>query len=90
MHDKKFRARVLKGIPDPVRGEVVMAFIVPKPGMAGEHALEREIQEFVKTRLAAHEYPRRIEFVEELPMTATGKIKRNELRARELERQAGA
>lgn len=75
------------GAPDPVRGDVVMAFILPKPGVIPDSALEREIQEFVKTRLAAHEYPRRIEFVSELPMTATGKIKRNELRARELERQ---
>ncbi|MBU1275471.1 MAG: acyl-CoA synthetase [Proteobacteria bacterium] len=75
------------GAPDPVRGEVVKAFIVTKPGVAQDQALERDIQQFVKTRLAAHEYPRQMEFVSQLPMTATGKIKRNELRQRELARQ---
>lgn len=75
------------GAPDPVRGDVVKAFIVPKPGVAPDQALERDIQQFVKTRLAAHEYPRLLEFVAELPMTATGKIKRGELRQRELAKQ---
>jgi acetyl-CoA synthetase len=46
------------------------------------NSLAREIQDFVKARLAAHEYPRAIEFVDSLPMTATGKIKRGELKAR--------
>ncbi|MBU4565826.1 MAG: acyl-CoA synthetase [Proteobacteria bacterium] len=84
-HPKVSLAAVI-GAPDPVRGEVVKAFIVTKAGVVGDQALEREVQEFVKTRLAAHEYPRRIEFMDQLPMTATGKIKRNELRQRELER----
>jgi acetyl-CoA synthetase len=68
------------GIPDPVRTEVVKAFIVLKPGQAASEALKTEIQEFVKTRLAAHEYPRMVEFIDALPMTATGKIMRRELR----------
>jgi acetyl-CoA synthetase len=51
--------------------------------------LAREIQEFVKAGLAAHEYPRAIEVVDSLPMTATGKIKRGELKARELQRRTG-
>ncbi len=50
---------------------------------AGGAALAAEIQNFVKTRLAAHEYPREVEFVESLPLTATGKIMRKDLRARE-------
>ncbi len=68
------------GVPDEVRTEIVKAFIVLNPGITPEANLETEIQEFVRTRLAAHEYPRRIEFVEALPMTATGKIIRRDLR----------
>jgi acetyl-CoA synthetase len=49
--------------------------------------LESEIKEFVKVRLAAHEYPREIEFVKELPLTATGKIMRRELKKLEIERK---
>jgi acetyl-CoA synthetase len=53
-------------------------------GVSPDSVLESEIQRFVKTRLAAHEYPRRLEFVEALPMTATGKIMRRELRQMEV------
>ncbi|HKY94731.1 MAG TPA: acyl-CoA synthetase [Kiloniellales bacterium] len=70
------------GVPDPLRTERVKAFLVLKPGVAANDALAREIQEFVKIRLAAHEYPREVAFVDALPMTATGKIIRRELRAR--------
>ncbi|MDJ0947301.1 MAG: acyl-CoA synthetase [Alphaproteobacteria bacterium] len=75
------------GVPDPVRTEAVKAFIVPKQGITPDSSLMTEIQDFVKTRLAAHEYPRLIEFVDELPMTATGKIRRKDLRERELAKQ---
>ena len=68
------------GVPDPLRTERVKAFLVLKPGFAGDAALTREIQDWVKTRLAAHEYPREVAFVESLPMTTTGKIMRRELR----------
>jgi acetyl-CoA synthetase len=68
------------GVPDPLRTEIVKAFIVLRPGVAGSDALAREIQDFVKTRLAAHEYPREVAFVAALPMTATGKIIRRALR----------
>ena len=68
------------GKPDKVRTEVVKAFIVLKPEIAPSTVLEEEIRQFVKIRLAAHEYPREIEFVADLPMTATGKIMRKELR----------
>jgi acetyl-CoA synthetase len=70
------------GVPDPVRTELVKAFLVLKPGRVPSDALAREIQDFVKTRLAAHEYPRLVEFVDALPMTTTGKIIRRALRER--------
>lgn len=77
------------GAPDEVRGEIVKAFLVLKPTIEGNEGLRREIQEFVKTRLAVHEYPREIEFVRELPLTATGKIMRKELRTMELQKRKG-
>ena len=76
------------GAPDPVRTEIVKAFIVLKPESAATPSLKEDIQNFVKTRLAAHEYPREIEFVKELPLTATGKIMRKELRKMEVERKS--
>lgn len=71
------------GVPDPDRTEIVKAFVVAAEGRETGDMLAREIQDFVKARLAAHEYPRAVEFVTELPMTTTGKIMRRELRARE-------
>jgi acetyl-CoA synthetase len=71
------------GKPDPERTEIVKAFIVLKPGIAASNDLGSELQGFVKMKLAAHEYPREIEFVDELPMTATGKIIRRTLRDRQ-------
>ena len=71
------------GRPDDVRTEVVKAFIVPKPGVTPDDALKIEIVRFVKRRLAAYQYPREIEFTDELPMTATGKIMRGVLKNRE-------
>jgi acetyl-CoA synthetase len=68
------------GSPDPVRGEVVAAFIVPARGYAPTPELATDIAQFVKQRLAAHEYPRKIRFLEEMPMTITGKIRRVDLR----------
>ncbi len=68
--------------PDETRGAVVAAFIVLAPGHAPSDALNDEIADHVKTRLAAHEYPRQIHVVDALPMTTTGKIIRAELRAR--------
>ncbi len=70
------------GVPDPIRTEAVKAWIVLRPSHQPSEALAQEIQEFVKTQLAAHEYPRIVQFVDELPMTATGKVLRRELRAR--------
>ena len=68
------------GIPDPIRTESIKAWIVLRPGFVPSEALAREIQDFVKVQLAAHEYPRFVQFADSLPMTATGKVLRRELR----------
>jgi acetyl-CoA synthetase len=70
------------GKPDPVRTEIVKAFIVPKAGHAPSDALAADIQAFVKTRLSAHEYPREVAFLDEMPTTTTGKVIRRLLRQR--------
>ena len=70
------------GRRDPVRGEVIRAFIVPQPGEPPSPALAEEVRGFVGARLAWYQAPREILFVDELPLTATGKIMRRELRAR--------
>jgi acetyl-CoA synthetase len=70
------------GKPDPLRTEIVKAFIVLKKNHAPSDALAAEIQNFVKTRLSAHEYPREVAFIEDLPMTTTGKVIRRLLRER--------
>jgi acetyl-CoA synthetase len=69
--------------PDPVRGNVVKAFIVLADGHEPSDETAASIQAFVRNRLSAYAYPRRIEFVEDLPKTLTGKIRRIELRERE-------
>ena len=69
------------GAPDAMRGQIVKAFVVVRPGWAEDSSLQAAIQNHVRTRLAAYEYPREIEFVSELPLTTTGKIRRSELRA---------
>jgi acetyl-CoA synthetase len=76
------------GVPDEVRGQIVKAFIVLAQGQEPSSALEEEISHHVRSRLAAYEYPRQIEFIDELPLTTTGKIRRNELRQREEGRRA--
>ena len=68
------------GKPDPLRTEIVKAFVVLRPGHAPSPELVDAIQAFVRTRLSAHEYPREIEFRDDLPMTTTGKIIRRALR----------
>ncbi len=73
--------------PDPMRGEVIEAFVVPAGDVCTDDRLINELQQWVKTRYAAHAYPRRIHFVDRLPKTASGKIQRAQLRR---QRQAGA
>jgi acetyl-CoA synthetase len=69
--------------PDAERGAVVKAFVVVAPGHAPSAALVDTLQAFVRERLAPYQYPKEIEFIDALPMTTTGKIQRNVLRARE-------
>lgn len=68
------------GVPDPERTEIIRAYVMLAAGQTGSDALAEEIRVSVRDRLAKHEYPREIIFVDALPMTATGKILRRELR----------
>jgi acetyl-CoA synthetase len=77
------------GKPDGTRGAIVKAFIVLQPGERPSKALEDDIQNHVRARLAPYEYPREIEFIDALPMTTTGKVQRKELRKREEARGPG-
>jgi benzoate-CoA ligase len=81
-HDAVLEAAVI-GIEDREGLTRTKAFVVLKLGQAARDALATELQSFVKQRLAPHKYPRQIEFIAELPKTATGKIQRFRLRDRE-------
>jgi acetyl-CoA synthetase len=74
--------------PDAERGTVVKAFIIPVLGAVTGPALVEELQQLVRSRLAPYETPKDIEFVQTLPMTATGKLQRNVLRQLEVDRAA--
>ena len=71
--------------PDPARGSVVMAFVRVMPGVIPGGSLARELQDHVRHNLAAYKYPRVVEFVDEFPLTSSGKISRRTLRARAVE-----
>lgn len=71
------------GVPDPLRGQVVKATIVLARGYQPSDSLEKEIQNYVKEHTAPYKYPRVIEFVDELPKTISGKIRRTEIRKRD-------
>ncbi|MGL4819443.1 MAG: AMP-binding enzyme, partial [Bacilli bacterium] len=77
------------GIPDPVRGEIIKAFIALREGYEQSDELKEEIRQFVKTGLAAHAAPRQIEFKDKLPKTRSGKIMRRVLKAWELNLATG-
>lgn len=68
------------GSPDPDRGNIVKAFVVLKPGFAGDASMVKVLQEHVKAAIAPYKYPRAIEFVASLPRTETGKLQRFVLR----------
>lgn len=74
------------GVPDEVRGQAVKATVVLAPGFEPTQELRRELQDHVKKATAPYKYPRIIEFVPELPKTISGKIKRAEIRQRDLEK----
>ena len=69
------------GHPDKDRGEIVVAFIVLAPGVEALPDLTRDLQQYVKQLTAPYKYPRRIEFVADLPKTVSGKLRRNLLRS---------
>lgn len=70
------------GKPDPLRNEIVKAYVVLKEDAIASYELAKELSVFVRNHLSAHEYPREVAFVSSLPMTVTGKIIRKELKAR--------
>jgi len=72
------------GKPDELRGEIIKAFVVLKPGIEPSEELKEKLKEHVKKHLAGHAYPREIEFIDKLPKTRSGKIMRRVLRAKEL------
>jgi acetyl-CoA synthetase len=80
LHHPAVAEAAVAGEPDDLRGEVVVAYVVAQSGTDTGEALATELQQLVKARLAAHAYPRRIHFVEELPKTPSGKIQRFLLR----------
>ena len=74
------------GKPDELRGEIVKAYIVLARGFKADDDLGKEIQMSVREMLSAHEYPREVEFIDELPMTTTGKVRRMDLRQRDIDK----
>lgn len=82
-HDAVEQAGVV-GVPDDTRGEAIKAFVEPASEKYVPDRLRKEIRELVRDRLAEYEYPQHIEFVETLPTTTTGKIRRRTLRDKEV------
>lgn len=78
-HDAVKHAGVI-GVPDDTRGKLIKAYIETTTGYSGSEALREELQEFVKDNLAKHEYPREVEFVDEMPIGPNGDVLRRELR----------
>ncbi|TXH46865.1 MAG: 2-aminobenzoate-CoA ligase, partial [Burkholderiaceae bacterium] len=68
------------GQPDEARGQIVKAYVVLKPGVAGDAACVQALQDFVKGSIAPYKYPRAVAFVDSLPRTETGKLQRFRLR----------
>jgi acetyl-CoA synthetase len=78
-HPRVVEAAVV-GVPDALRGEVLEAYVVLRPGEVGDDELVQELQQRVKTGFAAHAYPRSVHFVDALPKTSSGKVQRFVLR----------
>ena len=73
----------ITGVPDPLRGQIVKATVVLKPGYEASDEMVKELQNHVKHLTAPYKYPRRVEFVKELPKTISGKVRRFEIRDRD-------
>ena len=82
LHHPKVRECGVVGVPDEVRGQIVKAFVVLNPGATPGVETIKELQEHVKLHIAPYKYPRRVEFVDSLPRTETGKLQRFLLRQR--------
>ncbi|MEY2193601.1 acyl-CoA synthetase [Neobacillus sp. BF23-41] len=80
MKHKSVKECAVVALPDPIRGNIVKAFVVLKDGISGTIELTKELQGFVKNLTAPYKYPRVIEYIEALPKTDSGKIRRVELR----------
>ncbi|HSS76409.1 MAG TPA: AMP-binding protein [Thermoanaerobaculia bacterium] len=80
LHHPKVRECGVVGVPDEVRGQIVKAFVVLNPGATPGVETIKELQEHVKLHIAPYKYPRRVEFVDSLPRTETGKLQRFLLR----------
>jgi acyl-coenzyme A synthetase/AMP-(fatty) acid ligase len=84
-HDAVAEVAII-GAPDADRGQIVKAFVKLAPGFQPCDTLVRELQQHVRSRLAAYKYPRVIEFIDTMPLTSTGKISRSALRRLEIGR----
>ena len=73
----------ITGVPDPLRGQIVKATVVLKPGWSASDGLVKELQNHVKHLTAPYKYPRVVEFVDELPKTISGKVQRFALRRKD-------
>ena len=76
----------ITAVPDEVRGQIVKATIVLVKGKEGTDELKKEIQEYVKTHTAPYKYPRIVDFVDDLPKTISGKVRRVEIRNKDAAR----
>jgi acetyl-CoA synthetase len=84
MEHKSVLECAVTGVPDPVRGNIVKATVVLAKGYEPSEELKKDIQNYVKSHTAPYKYPRVIDFVDELPKTISGKIRRTEIRSRDM------